>query len=122
VGYDDNRDLNLEGAKSALPIWTEFMMKATTLYPPRDPDATAFSAPDGIKFLKVDPTTFSLANSSCPMTYEEAFLEDVVPDVHCSVHGSSVSELLERGTGTVAGGIEGAVKGIGKLFGRIIPR
>src|SRR6059036_3526386 len=28
VGFDDNRDLNLEGARSALPIWTEFMMKA----------------------------------------------------------------------------------------------
>lgn len=25
VGYDDNRDLGLEGAKSALPIWVDFM-------------------------------------------------------------------------------------------------
>src|SRR5881296_2310756 len=24
VGFDDNRDLNLEGARSALPIWTDF--------------------------------------------------------------------------------------------------
>src|SRR5262249_53495000 len=29
VGYDDNRDLNLEGARSGLPIWTEFLIKAT---------------------------------------------------------------------------------------------
>jgi penicillin-binding protein 1B len=28
VGYDDNRDLGLEGAKSALPIWIEFMRAA----------------------------------------------------------------------------------------------
>ena len=30
VGFDDNHDLNLEGAKSALPIWTEFMVKAVS--------------------------------------------------------------------------------------------
>jgi len=28
VGYDDNRDLRLEGAKSALPIWIDFMSAA----------------------------------------------------------------------------------------------
>src|ERR1041384_7918210 len=28
VGYDDNTDLKLEGSKSALPIWTEFMKRA----------------------------------------------------------------------------------------------
>ena len=28
VGFDDGKDLNLEGAKSALPIWTEFMKRA----------------------------------------------------------------------------------------------
>ena len=33
VGFDDNRDLNLEGARSALPIWTDFMLKAYALHP-----------------------------------------------------------------------------------------
>ena len=28
VGFDDNRDFKLEGARSALPIWTEFMKRA----------------------------------------------------------------------------------------------
>src|SRR5579859_3527197 len=28
VGFDDNRELNLEGAHSAAPIWTEFMKRA----------------------------------------------------------------------------------------------
>ena len=28
VGFDDNRDFKLEGAKSALPIWVEFMKRA----------------------------------------------------------------------------------------------
>src|ERR1043166_3129030 len=54
VGYDDNRDLNLEGARSALPIWTEFMTKATQLYPP-DPDKMYFSPPSGIDTVRLDP-------------------------------------------------------------------
>ena len=29
VGYDDDRELNLTGAQSALPLWTEFMKRAT---------------------------------------------------------------------------------------------
>ena len=28
VGFDDNRELNLEGAHSALPVWAEFMRRA----------------------------------------------------------------------------------------------
>src|SRR5947207_978522 len=38
VGYDDNSDLNIEGAHSALPIWTDFMSKAYQIYPAGDPD------------------------------------------------------------------------------------
>ena len=29
VGYDDDRDLNITGAQSALPVWTEFMKRTT---------------------------------------------------------------------------------------------
>src|SRR6059058_510397 len=65
VGYDDNRDLNLEGARSALPIWTEFMIKATQLYPPKDPDHMYFDAPPGIEFAKVDLESQALATPSC---------------------------------------------------------
>ena len=28
VGFDDYRDIKIEGAKAALPIWTEFMKRA----------------------------------------------------------------------------------------------
>ena len=31
VGYDDDRDLNLTGAQSALPVWTEFMKRTSGL-------------------------------------------------------------------------------------------
>src|SRR6185369_44742 len=37
VGFDDNTQLDIEGARSALPIWTEFMKKAITFRPYRNP-------------------------------------------------------------------------------------
>src|SRR5207244_2554283 len=36
VGFDDNSELKLEGAKSALPVWTEFMKRALQLPGYRD--------------------------------------------------------------------------------------
>ena len=36
VGFDDNRELNLEGAHSAAPIWAEFMKRALEFREYRD--------------------------------------------------------------------------------------
>ena len=44
VGYDDDRELNLTGADSALPIWTEFMKRATQYPAYRDATALRSSA------------------------------------------------------------------------------
>ena len=46
VGFDDNRELDLEGAHSAAPIWAEFMKRALAYREYRD--AKPFQAPDGI--------------------------------------------------------------------------
>ena len=105
VGYDDNRDLNLEGARSALPIWTEFMMKATALYPPKDPDQMYFEAPPGIEFARVD---------------QEAFIAGTAPTSYCPLHGFRISDAVEKG---VEKGVTEAGKGIGKVlqgFGKAI--
>ena len=51
VGFDDNRDLKLEGAKSALPIWTEFMKQAVALMG----RPKSFQPPTGIMTAQVDP-------------------------------------------------------------------
>ena len=59
VGYDDNRDIKVEGARSALPIWTEFMKRAHTYRPYRR--AKAFEPPDGIVMVDIDPSTGKLA-------------------------------------------------------------
>jgi len=119
VGYDDNRDLNLEGARSALPIWTEFMLKATQLYPP-DPDQVDFTVPPGIEYQDVDLDTGELATSSCEHTAEEVFIEGTAPTVMCTLHGIKISEAIDN---TVAEPVKQAGKavgkGVGKVFGKI---
>jgi penicillin-binding protein 1B len=116
VGYDDNRDLNLEGARSALPIWTEFMMKENQIYPPRDPDAMYFNAPEGIDFVKIDADSMERANDSCLNTFEEAFISGTAPTAMCSLHGNRISDVFEKG---VAEPAKEVGKGIGKVFGKV---
>src|SRR5437870_4188104 len=51
VGFDDNRDLNLEGARSALPIWADFMLKAYQVHPVRDMASMSFVPPPGVDMV-----------------------------------------------------------------------
>lgn len=58
VGFDDNRDIKLEGAKSALPIWTEFMKRAHTHREYRN--VHGFEPPQGVVSAEVDVATGKL--------------------------------------------------------------
>jgi penicillin-binding protein 1B len=85
VGFDDNRDFKLEGARSALPIWTEFMKRA---HAHREyHNVHGFSAPDGIVTADIDPDTGQLATANCPKTRSEVFLAGTQPIETCSLHG-----------------------------------
>jgi penicillin-binding protein 1A len=59
VGFDDRRSLGEteSGAHAALPIWINFMREALKTLP-----VVPFAIPDGITFVKVDPST-GLLNS-----------------------------------------------------------
>jgi penicillin-binding protein 1B len=87
VGYDDNRDLDLEGAKSALPIWVEFMKRATAMRqsPPNLP-----GPPDTVVKVTVDPTTGLKAGPDCPSRRTEFFVEGSAPTRVCS-HAAAVN-------------------------------
>jgi penicillin-binding protein 1A len=54
VGFDDNKKLGKgeAGARTALPIWTEFMVKALATRPARD-----FVQPPGVVVIQIDPKT-----------------------------------------------------------------
>lgn len=77
VGYDDDRELHLSGAASALPVWTEFMKRATQS--PVYQDAQYFSAPDGIVTVPIDVRTNLLASPDSPVTRNEVFIAGTEP-------------------------------------------
>jgi penicillin-binding protein 1B len=84
VGYDDNRDLNLEGARSALPIWAEFMKRAAQIAPY---SATRpFSPPSGIRSVAVCADSGDLAGPLCPNVRTEVFIDGTQPARYCTRH------------------------------------
>jgi penicillin-binding protein 1B len=84
VGFDDNKELKLEGASSALPIWTEFMKRAHQFREYRN--VKPFEAPDGIISVLIDPATGQLANN-CPNAHAELFVAGTQPVEICRLHG-----------------------------------
>ncbi|HEX6436461.1 MAG TPA: PBP1A family penicillin-binding protein [Candidatus Binatia bacterium] len=81
VGFDNQSKLGLSGSQAALPIWTDFMIRATAGTPMTD-----FVAPPGIKFVDVDPISGQLATASCTSVIREAFIEGEEPALTCALH------------------------------------
>jgi penicillin-binding protein 1B len=84
VGFDDDRDLKLEGAHSALPIWTDFMKRATRLRPYRD--VLDFEPPPGIVSIRICPEGGQLAGDRCPNARSEFFIDGTQPVIRCELH------------------------------------
>ncbi len=85
VGFDDNKELNLEGAHSAAPIWAEFMKRAATYREYRD--TKPFDAPEGIVSVSIDPQSGMLATPACPTTRQEVYIAGTQPVTSCPLHG-----------------------------------
>jgi penicillin-binding protein 1B len=86
VGFDDNRELNLEGAHSAAPIWGEFMKRALEY---REYSAAkAFRVPDGIVTVQIDPLSGMPASPMCPETNAEVYIAGTQPVGTCPLHGA----------------------------------
>jgi penicillin-binding protein 1B len=81
VGYDDYSDIKLSGAQLALPIWTEFMKKATNL--PEYSDVKPFSPPQGVVELSLDKGSNRIATPACPDDYTTAFIDGTQPTQTC---------------------------------------
>ena len=94
VGFDDNRELGLEGAHSALPIWTEFMKRAARFRQYRD--AKPFSAPRGIVSEEICADSGQLAGSACPNVRSEVFIEGSEPVVRCEMHSAGAYGIADR--------------------------
>ena len=77
VGYDDGRDLNITGAQSALPVWTEFMKRSTGLSVYKAPQP--FNQPDGIETAAIDNLTNLVALADPALTHNEVFIAGTEP-------------------------------------------
>jgi penicillin-binding protein 1B len=95
VGFDDNRDLGLQGGQAAAPIWGEFMKRATTL--PKYRNTIEFDPPTGIAQATIDPQTGQLATTSCPKTATEDFIAGSEPTQYCELHGGSALAQSSQG-------------------------
>ena len=97
VGFDDNRELNLEGAHSALPVWAEFMKRAHEHREYRD--VTEFAPPAGVVSVQIDPVSGQLATASCPQVKTEYFIEGTQPVESCQLHGGGAMQVASWETG-----------------------
>ncbi len=101
VGFDDNRELNLEGAHSALPVWAEFMKRAHEHREYRN--VTEFEAPAGVVSVQIDPASGQLATAACPKVRTEYFIEGTQPVEMCSLHGGGGTQVASWETEQPAG-------------------
>src|SRR2546425_8764070 len=84
IGFDDNKQLGLTGAGSALPVWIEFMKTAVDSRP--ELGGKSFERPDGVTIVEIDPETDQLATSKCPQHERVALLTSQAPTSECYRH------------------------------------
>lgn len=94
VGNDDYTDINLEGAKAAAPIWTEFMIRAQRL--PNYRDMVPFPPPSGVTLVRLDKATNLPATTSCPDDYNAYFITGTMPRGTCDHPNGEHRNLLQK--------------------------
>ena len=95
VGFDDYTDLGLEGARSALPIWTEFMSEAARYK--QYGNAKPFQPPAGVVQVSVDPQTGQLSGPNCPAGIPTYFVEGTQPQTECMPQAIEVISTADGG-------------------------
>ena len=95
VGFDDYSELGLEGARSALPIWTEFMMDAARYK--QYGDAKPFAPPPGVVRVAFDPQSGELAGPFCPEGVASYFIDGTQPKSECSPQEIELAPTADGG-------------------------
>ncbi|MBU2260644.1 MAG: PBP1A family penicillin-binding protein [Proteobacteria bacterium] len=87
VGFDQERTLGKHevGGRAAAPIWLYFAEKALQGQP-----VEAFTVPEGIVFVKVDPKTGAPAGPSTRGAIFESFLEGTTPENAQTVDAANI--------------------------------
>ncbi|MGE0827141.1 MAG: PBP1A family penicillin-binding protein [Candidatus Binatia bacterium] len=88
VGFDQRQSLGLSGSQAALPIWVEFMKRATAGRP-----VARFSQPLGVTQVAIDPQSGFRATDHCPVVVEEAFFRGEEPQRLCPQHAAGLRSI-----------------------------
>jgi penicillin-binding protein 1A len=89
IGFDDGKSLGrkVAAANSAVPIWTDFMVKATAGRPTKD-----FAQPPGVVVQRIDKATGLLAAPGQEQgTLDEVFVEGTAPTTQAPAAGEEAS-------------------------------
>jgi penicillin-binding protein 1B len=76
VGFDDNSQLGITGADSALPIWADFMNAALAAHPEWNGD---WKMPENIREVEIDTTTGEPATPESTSKRLELFINGTAP-------------------------------------------
>ncbi|HWC20269.1 MAG TPA: PBP1A family penicillin-binding protein [Terriglobales bacterium] len=95
VGYDDYSDLKLEGAKTAAPIWAQFMKRAVAL-PQYKGGVKEFSPPPGVVEVSLDKITNYIATPVCPNDYPAAFIAGTEPTQTCEMTAGDQRNFFQK--------------------------
>ena len=102
VGFDQPRPIGRKayGARVALPIWVEFMRKASGVVRARE-----FEPPPGLRERELCRISYLRPLEGCP-TYVEYFKEDDgMPSRMCPLHEGNLKEEARRALGEVLGAL-----------------
>jgi 1A family penicillin-binding protein len=104
VGFDQPAEIRegASGSRVALPIWADFMRRASRLVRP-----APFLPPDGMRAVELCHVSYLRPVDGCPIYTEYFKAADAVPSAHCQIHGGSVRQRAERIIERVVGGLLG---------------
>lgn len=86
VGFDDNRELEIEGGRSALLLWVEFMKRAVRL---GDYAGNFSGIPAGLGSANICAESGMQATPECPRKRGEYFILGSGPGETCDLHGDN---------------------------------
>jgi penicillin-binding protein 1A len=92
------------GSRLALPIWSEFMRRASRIERPG-----AFVPPDGMRAVELCHVSYLRPVDGCPIYTEYFKASDAIPSAHCQIHSGSVKQRAERVVERVVGGLLGSL-------------
>ena len=92
------------GSRLALPIWAEFMRRASRIERPG-----AFTPPDGMRAVELCHVSYLRPVDGCPVYTEYFKASDAIPSAHCQIHSGSIKQRAERVIERVVGGLLGSL-------------